>query len=294
MRSIYRNTLLLAFLGLIYVTSHVGILHRHHNNSLTQQQPSTIESLPTLLLQIISGEFKGIVANFAILEAGAQIGTELKRTPDGKYKTVKKIRNWENIHQLFVKSQALDPYFKQTYNLAQGVLPWDPGMVKETQAILHRSALALPWDWRPLHYVGFNHYFHLNEPDKAGKIFLEAAKIKDAPAFLSLLGARLAQRGNATEAAIILMKSVLAGKDRKDPSYGDIEDRLHALEGSLVIENAIKSYHKRFNHTPISLNDLLESGILKSIPQNPYNQSYCISKDGSVHFDVIGCDKTTN
>lgn len=175
--------------------------------------------------------------------------------------------------------------------LAQGLLPWDPGMVEETQSILHTAAQALPWDWNPKHLIGFNYYYFMNNPGKAGKLFLQAAQIKNSPSFLSILGARLAHKGSETEAAIMLLHTVLSQKDPSEPSYTDIENRLSALKGALLIEKAQKLFTQKYDQKPSTVQQLIDAGLLQAIPPNPYNTKYCIDSNGLVSFDNPNCNQ---
>lgn len=230
------------------------------------------------------------MSDYLTLEAGAQLGTELVRKPEGGFLVVKKKYDWPGIHHLFVASQTLDPSFAQTFIVAQGWLPWEPAnMVAETQEILKTAAKNRPWDWQPLHTMGFNAYYFLDQPGEAGKIFFEAAKAPNAPPFLSILGARLAQKGGETAAAIALMKSMLVDKPESEPGYADIVDRLHALEGVHVIEQATQKYENKYGRKPLSIEELTSSGVLPSRPANPYNVSYCMDSEGIVYFDNPDC-----
>jgi hypothetical protein len=243
-----------------------------------------------MALLAVAGEFKGLVADYLTMEAGAQLGTHLIRKPGGGFQVVKKQYDWPSIHRLFLASQTLDPSFAQTYIVMQGTLPWEPAnMVAETQDFLKTTVQNRPWDWQPLRTMGFNAYYFLNQPGEAGKIFLEAAKTPNAPSFLSILGARLAQKGGETETAIVIMKSMLVDKDSEDPGYSDMADRLHALEGVLVIEQAVKKYEMSHGRKPMSLQELTDSKILQNLPPNPYNLDYCMDSAGIIYFDKPDC-----
>jgi hypothetical protein len=243
-----------------------------------------------MALLAVAGEFKGLMADYLTLEAGAQLGTHLVRKSEGGTQVAKKQYDWPNIHRLFVASQTLDPSFAQTYIVMQGWLPWEPAnMVTEAQEFLKITIKNRPWDWQPAHAMGFNAYYFLNQPGEAGKIFLEAAKTPNAPSFLSILGARLAQKGGETETAIAIMKSMLADKDPEEPGYSDIADRLHALEGVWVIEQAAKKYEMSHGRKPMSFQELTDSKILQNLPPNPYNLDYCMDSAGIIYFDKPDC-----
>ncbi len=273
-----------------YAASYSALLEQRSNTKQTEQRSSGIWNLPTVAILALAGEFKGLMADYLTLEAGAQLGTELARQPGGGFRVVKKQYNWPNIHRVFGASQTLDPSFAQTYIVAQGWLPWEPAnMVMKTQKILKIAAKNRPWDWQPAHSMGFNTYYFLNQPGEAGKIFLEAAQTPNAPPFLSILGARLAQKGGETATAIVIMKSMLADKNPEEPGYTDMVDRLQALEGVRVIEQASNSYEKTLGRKPSSLYELTASGLLATLPPNPYNLAYCMDKEGFIYFDKPDC-----
>jgi hypothetical protein len=273
-----------------YTASYNTLLQHRNNAEQTARSSSGIWNLPPVALLALAGEFKGLVADYLTMEAGAQLGTEVVRKPEGGFRTVKKQYDWPSIHRLFVASQTLDPSFAQTYIVAQGWLPWNPAdMVTETQEILKIAAQNRHWDWQPYHSMGFNAYYFQNRPGEAGKLFLEAAKTPNAPGFLSILGARLAQKGGKTETAIVIMKSMLADKNPEEPGYADMVDRLHALEGVLVIEQAASRYEKARGRKPSSLAELTASGLLAALPPNPYNLDYCMDTAGIIYFDKPDC-----
>jgi hypothetical protein len=289
--SLIRNVLLCLTLVCFYAVNYHTLLGYRADHASHRQQSSSW-NLPPLVLKILAGEFKGLVADLIVLEAGARLGTELVRNPQGGFRVVPKQYDWPAIHQLFVGSMALDPAFAQTSIMAQGWLPWEPAnMVAETQEILKIAALNRPWDWRPTHDRGFNEYYFRNNPGEAGKLFLEAAKTPNVPSFLAILGGRLAQKGGETQSAIVIMKSMLAAKDKEEPGYGDMQDRLHALEGVLEIEKAAAGYEKNMGRKPASLAELTASGMLTALPSNPYKLEYCMDAAGSIYFDKPDCLK---
>jgi hypothetical protein len=274
-----------------YITSHLALYSEEAlDQRWIERQYGSRRAwdVPTLLLQVLAGEFKGLLADLIVMEAGAQLGTEVISTGAG-HEVVVRPRDWETIARLFNHAMALDPRFEHTYMLAQGWLPWDGGMVEETQKILRLAAENRPWDWRPRHLLGFNEYYFLQNPGEAGKIFLEASKIPDAPPFLAILGARLAHKGGQTEAAIGLLRVMLAGKTAEDPGHQDMVNRLRALEGVFVLEQAVKYYQAVHGELPPGLDTLTREGILTSLPANPYDLPYCLDAEGAVHFDDLNC-----
>lgn len=289
MFSSLRNSLIIfIFLGFYFLSYNALLSFRAESVEINRHSISW--DLPPNILNILSGEFKGLTADLIVLEVGAQLGTEIVRDLKGGYRTINKDIDWDAIVRLFKNSQSLDPSFQQTFTLAQGWLPWAPARrLEDTQNILETATKARPWDWQPLHFYGFNYYYFLNQPGEAGKIFLEAAKATTAPPFLAILGARLAQKGGETKSAIAVMKSMLADKKTDEPGYNDMRDRFFALEGVLVIEQAVQKYEQAFGKKPASLEDLMAGDVLEVLPENPYNRPYCMDTNGTIYFDKPDC-----
>ncbi|WP_228857075.1 hypothetical protein [Desulfomarina profundi] len=244
--------------------------------------------MPEDVLKALAVEFKGVVADALLLDIGARLGTRLERRGK-KFVTVKKKHDWKRIYKLFRNCQALDPYFNQTFILAQGWLPWSAKMVNEMEDILLIAAEKRPWDWQPFRFIGFNSYFFNNNLGKAGKFYLKAALVPHSPPFLSVLGGRLALKGGVTETAIMLLENILQHSTHSDFERKQIENRYEALKGSLIIEKAMQIYRKENRKIPSSVEELVEKGFLKHLPKNPYGSKYCIKKNGKVYFDELNC-----
>ncbi len=289
--SLFPGIFVFLLTGSIYYWSYSGI--QAYRPVFSDEMPpvSSIQTLSPVVLKIFAGEFRGIAADFILFDLGARLGADIRRVNGGGFREVKKVHDWQVIHKLFVNCMALDPYFQQTYILAQGILPW-VGLVKETEKILQTAADHRTWDWEALRFIGFNTYYFNDDIGKAGILYLKAAQTPNSPPFLSILGARLANKGRKTEGAIELLHEVLENKKQDDPDYGDILTRLHALEGSLVIEKAIGIYNKQLFKMPESIDELLLSGVLAGQPVNPYKMEYCIDQSGIVYFDRPDCRGT--
>ena len=286
--------LIIAPLLFIYTAS-LFFIESEYNNSNYKQKNIGLWSLPPAILSSLAGEYKGITADLLTLEAGARLGTRVERNEYGEFITVPADFNCKTIYKILSASQVLDPSFEQTFIIANGWLPWDCNMVEKTINILEISAKNRPWDYLPYQLLAFNTYFFLHDYAKAGKILLNASKkLSNPPKYFAILGARLIKKGGETKTGILLLKDILRNKKKDDPDYNNIIKRLRALEGTLIIEQAIKRYHKKFNRFPDTTKELLETATLQSLPYNPYNLSYCINRKGDVFFDRPDCRKNKN
>ena len=211
------------------------------------------------VLEILSGEFRSLLADYLVLKASVYLG--------GRYSTPDTCKKAVSI--LFRQSATLDPRFFQTCYLVQGIEPWWKGIwVKKAITTLELFRKHRDWDWQPGFFIGFDYFYFLKDNLSASRVLMQTAEIPNAPPLLGLLGARLSQQGDQTKASIAFLETMLdtAGKES---AKTEIKRRIEALKGVLKLERGITMYRARFGHPPDSLECLVESGILKDVPVNP-------------------------
>lgn len=272
-------TVCLCGLLLANTVSHTAIRRTRVEIKQTYQSPKI--HLPADMVKLLAGEFKGLAADYLLLEVASFLGSNQKGT----------LKDYQNIYLALKQTLALDPYFQQTYLYVQGTLPWEAVMPEKAIELLAESAKHRPWDYIPWQYMGFNYYFFFDDYAKASDMFFKGAAIKNAPPIMADLGARFAHRTGRTEAAIILLQDLL--KDQKDHldiyTQKEIEDRLAALKGVWVLDRAVNAFHQRHNAYPDTLIQLVENNFLKRLPANPYKgqQYHYDPQTGKVAFDEV-------
>lgn len=233
---------------------------------------ATAPQLPPEVIKILAGEFKGIVADYLLIEAAAFAGADTKATQE----------DWEAMALLFKQAMALDPYFKQSYYLFQTVLPWQAKKYDLTIELLEKSKKHRPWDWIPGFFIGFDYFFFLKDNLTASKYLMEASKVPDAPIILATLASRLAQKARHTRTAISFLKT-MHEKTENEEIKEILKERIEALVGVLILEKGISRFTSRFGRPPDTLEELVSRGILKEIPQNPYKKPYTY-ENGQIGF----------
>jgi hypothetical protein len=275
-RAIAVMFLFLAVLLALYSKSRVAVSACRQDFSVDYRL--NVASLPPDLMRIFAGEFRGLWADYLLLEIGSLTGGKRELRQE----------EWEQIALAFAQALELDPYFEQTYIYVQGNLPWDGEMPEKTIELLNVSKTHRTWDWRPGYYMAFDYYYFLKDYSGASELFLDAARIKGAPLLLAVLGARFALRGGRTEAAIILLQSMLDDPELGEADKKQVLDRITASKGVLLLEKAIEKYKNRYDAYPPSLETLIEKGIVEQLPENPYADTYFYAeKDGQVFFDEL-------
>ncbi len=268
---------LLAVTAVLYSFTRAAV--KESRKELAFAHQINVTPLPPGLIKIFAGEFRGLMSDYLLLEIGSHIGSNQELSDN----------EWEKAALAFAQIFQLDPYFQQTYVYVQGILPWDANMPEEAISFLDISKKHRPWDWRPDYYMGFDYYYFLKDYSRASEAFLDAAKIKNAPALLAVLGGRFALKSGKARTAIILLQSMLEDPELDEYTARDISERITALKGAALLEDAIKKYRRLYNAFPPCLEALIDKGLIGQLPENPYSESFFYKpEEGCVFFDKLG------
>jgi len=249
----------------------------YRDNIPAENQRAEALMVSPTLLKVISGEFKGLWADYILLKASIFLGGYYESTPE----------DWDAIYLMFKQSLTLDPYFFQTCYYIQGLLSWREGMHEKAIELLKYSEKSRDWDWEPKFYIGFDYSYFLHDNSEAARWMARAAELPNAPPIVATLGARLAQREGKTETAIAILHLMYdRAKDEKHKKL--LENRINAHIGILTLERAISAYKQTHGEIPDSLDTLIHKGLLKQMPENPFGDTYLYDAEtGRVFFDEI-------
>jgi tetratricopeptide (TPR) repeat protein len=270
---------LIGILLLAMLLAAYGVCHDQMTRRRAAQPPETrhAEALPLdpALLEVISGPFRGLMADYLLLKASVFMGGAWQPTDE----------DWEAVYTLLKQSLFLDPLFFQTGYYTQGLLAWRNGMHQKAVDLLAYQAEQRAWDWEPMFYVGFDYFFYLKDTPRAAEYMRQAALRPDAPYIAATLSARLAQRSGQTLTAIALLKTML--EQAKDQNAKALyAKRLKAYLGIYQLEKAIVVFEKRLGRQPNRLDELVQNGILAALPVNPFGDHFIYEPDtGRVFFD---------
>lgn len=233
------------------------------------------------LLKSVSGEFKGLLADYLLLKVAVFLGGDEKATST----------DWESLYLLLKQAMALDPYFYQNTYLIQGNLVWKKDMAGKAIELLKMQSEYRYWDWEPDWFIGFNylHFFHDNS--KALHHLEKASKIPGAAPIAGLIAARIARGQGNTLTAISMLKTMAEATNKEDFKK-ILEKRLEAYIGQYKIEQGIERYRSRFGRRPAVLIELVSRGILEALPKTPSGKDYQYNPEsGEVFFDQTGAFK---
>ncbi len=266
------TVLLLSLNAIFCLTDHVYTIHsRYSTESLTR-----LGEIPTPLLKLSVLEFKGAAADLLQLKTITWFGMKLI-----KHQNLNPAE-WKQAYKIINNITELDPKFWDPYLFAEMMFTWQAGMIDEANSLLEKAAKALPNDFRPLYFLGFNEFYFRKNAAKAAPYLREAAAKPHAPSFLKGLAARFSLYGNQTLAGIIFLKGLIK-QTNDDVTRKYLTKSLETLKLIYKLENAVEKYKKLFNRPPANLNDLITAGIIKKIPQDPFGGRFIITDNGRVY-----------
>jgi hypothetical protein len=232
-------------------------------------------TLPPVVIKLLSLEFRTIAADFLFVRASQFYGGKVTRREDATKD------DWMWLYRNLDVITELDPYFEDPYQLGNALLIWDAGMITETNRLLEKGVAARSWDWQLPFFVGFNKFYFLNENKEAADYLLLASKRPGSWEFLPTLASRLYSKAGRTRAAITFLLNFW--ENEKDPGIKHgYEVRITALRRVLNLEEALDRYRKQYGGSPKRLERLIEAGIIREIPKDPYGGVFYIDKDGSI------------
>ena len=223
--------------------------------------------------------FRNALADIVWLEA-VQISGE-KRLTRGSY---------DRLYVLIESVANFDPRFKVPYLLGGITLGESPAHATLALHLLERGRRMFPADWQFPFYAGYIRYFALGDPVAGGRAFEISARLPGSPPYLPLLAARMLTEGRKPETALLLLEEMI--KDETNPARRRaIERRIRevAVERDLLLlERAADAYRRKTGVFPSRLDDLVNAGLLRRIPAEPFGGRYLIAPGGEIRSDRMG------
>ncbi len=233
--------------------------------------------LPSEFLRLSSLEFKGVLSDLLFLKTSVFLGGKIG--PKGELKLKKE--EWEWIYKMLDLITDLDPYFLDPYIFGEGVLTWEAGMIKEMNKLLLKGMRYRNWDWNLPFSLGFNYFYFLKDKRRGAYYIMRASELPGSFPFLPQLAARLKYESGDTYGAIIFLKNMYSQISNQDLKTSLLV-RIKALEAIYSLEKGVNEYKRRYHKIPKRIEELIERGIIKRIPEDPYGGKFYLDKDGRV------------
>jgi hypothetical protein len=170
----------------------------------------------------------------------------------------------------------LDPQYDYAYQMGGIVLTQLANRPELSNKLLEKGLEPNPTVWQIPFYIGFNDFFYLQDPNRAADYIARASRLPGRPPYLPLLATQLyAEAGNPDTALNFLMAI------RSQTPEGWIKEQLETRIKEVIIERDIRAldkaalrYRQREGHGPAKLNDLLRTGDIAALPNEPFGGEY--------------------
>ncbi len=232
------------------------------------------------LLKISSGEHCSTTAALIVMRVLFYYGTVLQKLQEN----VVVRPEFLNLFKTVQTAVDLDPYNMDTYYFAQAVFPWDVARVNEVNYLLEQGVRFRTWDPFVPFYLGFNHAYFLKDYARAAG-YMQLAAERSGSKFYAQLAARYFYESEQTSLGLAFLETMIrTAKDKAvRKSY---ELRRDALLATQIIAEARDIYRTKYGKLPSSPIELLQKGVLITLPEDPYG--------GSFYFDERGKVRTTS
>lgn len=127
--------------------------------------------------------------------------------------------------------------------------------------------------WRPAFDAGWLLLYHLREPEEARARFTAALADSRAPAFVRDILVRSAFADRRYELAIHLLEAQIAATSDHDLATR-LERQLQWTRDLFLLNRAALRFRHQKGHPPTRLEDLVASGLVPKIPEDPIGAGY--------------------
>lgn len=183
----------------------------------------------------------------------------------------------------------LDSRFDVPFLLGGLILANSPDHVGAAIETFERGMRHHPQDWRLPFYIGYIRYFSLGDPIGSGKAIEEASRLPGSPPYLPLLASRMLSEGREPQTALKFLDGIL----RQETDAARIEILNKRIREVIVerdiqeLEHAVEEFRRKRGAYPATLSDLVLSGTISRLPDEPNGGKYILGRDGTIRSNVV-------
>jgi tetratricopeptide (TPR) repeat protein len=201
-------------------------------------------------------------------------------------------RNLELLWPLLDIATTLDPHLIVAYRFGAIFLGDDPprgaGEPDLAVRLLERGIKENPEYWRFYQDLGDVYYFNKKDYAKASEAFRKGSSYPEAPIWMKVMAAKIAEEGESLETSYFLWKQVY--DTASDPQIKkNAETHLKLLRAQMAmreIDRLAAEYEARSGKHATHLSELVEAGLLKGIPLDPEGYPYVLGQGGKAELSV--------
>jgi len=271
-----RSPLLLLLVGVVSYLLLIGPFTSYMREKPIEEKLGYVPSIK--VFKSLSGDQKELAGASLIFKVLMYYGTLVGVSPEGP--VLMGNPDLQGMSRLLHGAVQLDPYNMDAYYFAQGILTWDARQFKLANDLLDYGMKYRTWDWYLPFFAGFNHAYFLKDYRKAAHYYQRAGDLSGEDLYRSLAG-RYLQEAGETELAIAYLTGMEKGA-KNDAVRQTYRVRLRAFHEVRRIELARDHFAARQGNSPVSVAQLVQSGLLQPPPVDPYGGRFYLEPDGKV------------
>jgi len=226
--------------------------------------------------------FDAVVGDYYWLQAVQLVGSTLR--PD---------QHSELLGALIDVVTTLDPWVDHPYRFAGVWLTSSEESVRKANELLRRGIAHHPDDWRNRLYLGFNHFYYLDEWGPAAEALEGAMELPGAPLYIRRLVARLKSADGGLEVAESFLHGLLLQTDDEHAreQYETALDEIATERVARVLDAARERYRERHGRDIEAVADLAKGPdpVLPALPPEPHGGAWTLDPwSGAIVSDVVG------
>ena len=185
-------------------------------------------------------------------------------------------KRYDWLYHILDITTTLDPWFEYPYEFGGIVLALEAKQVDKSISLLKKGFEYHPNIWRIPFLLGFNHFFYLGDYQTAASYITRASQLPGRPAYLPRLAARLYAQAGTPELVIeFLYRVYQSTTDERLREELQIRIKEVIVERDInLLETALSRYKLITGKGARGLRDIVDKGILQSIPQEPFGGDY--------------------
>jgi tetratricopeptide (TPR) repeat protein len=199
--------------------------------------------------------------------------------------------NLELLEPLLNLTTELDPQLIVAYRFGGTFLsepaPRGAGRPDLGVKLLRRGITQNPDEWRLWNDLGFLYYLDLRDYTKASEAFLEGSKNPKAREWMKILAAKVAEEGQSRGVSQFLWQQVV--DSTADPRIRKNAVRhlqsLKAEEDIEQLEKIAAQFWRHFGHFPVSIQEMIDAGMLAGVPADPAGFPYVLGPEGKFQLN---------
>ncbi|MCC6932273.1 MAG: hypothetical protein IT292_03345 [Deltaproteobacteria bacterium] len=185
---------------------------------------------------------------------------------------------------------SLDYRAKHAIEFCATMLSWSARDPERSNALLERAIKYNSDKWRYRYLRAFNYWYFLERRDLAREDLMQAANLPDAPPFLATIASRMLATDEDPNLAIGFLTNMIKTTNDKNAKNA-LEDKLKLAIISrdiASINKAVSFYEEKNGHSPDSLEELINKGIITSLPLSPYGDKYIWNREKQIVTTASG------